>query len=453
MRLRRYITEKVKKTGNPEIDRLIKELPKWQSDLRKLTKAYKAIPNNETNDKSVKIMDKVHKAFGQFSKSFENWVYGTLLTRYKKMGDENNFSWYEQNTQKMAWQFITGLTAYGQFPESYDYKTQKHYTDPYMLDKSSDTKRDTHIRRYQRYFRFAMEAIQEMFEAEHELIKTAEYKETEQFKIGASNIVIHNYGKADWHKKYIDIFIKTYKMGISKIKKAGFKNVDQDLTVHLYYTAKAPDTGGANFLTGGNYNRNNDTLNIFIMGMDKDASTLIHELGHRIYFKFLPSQAQKSWEKIIEKRKLTVTSRHMNDFFAVYYRIKDGYEYWDEFQKGFAKELEKIADDPISLAAMNHLFKRVSGIWWNEEDKVENIIRGMKGDEINLEHITDYGDTDAYEAFADAFRKYVINGPRSIGAWTRSFFEDDVGAGGYNIKEGKESMDLVDKYPKESTGR
>ena len=46
------------------------------------------------------------------------------------------------------------------------------------------------------------------------------------------------------------------------------------------------------------------------------------------------------------------------------------------------------------------------------------------------EATADYGAFNPSEAFAEAFRLYVTQGPRVLGEWTRQFFRDVVRAGG-----------------------
>ena len=56
------------------------------------------------------------------------------------------------------------------------------------------------------------------------------------------------------------------------------------------------------------------------------------------------------------------------------------------------------------------------------------------GKEIPIEHITNYGNTNAEEAFAEAFKLYIVRGPGKLGEWTRWFFREIVRTGA-NINE------------------
>ena len=44
------------------------------------------------------------------------------------------------------------------------------------------------------------------------------------------------------------------------------------------------------------------------------------------------------------------------------------------------------------------------------------------------------GNTNAEEAFAEAFKLYIIRGPGKLGEWTRWFFREIVRTGGATLK-------------------
>jgi hypothetical protein len=184
-------------------------------------------------------------------------------------------------------------------------------------------------------------------------------------------------------------------------------------------------------------------------GLSKDNSTFIHELGHRFYFKSLPPNAVKSWENIIDGRKITITKELVDNYkdnlkTVIFYTVsKDdpstlvtpsSSEMENEIKKWIEKETNPVNKEVykflLNATPLTYLFEPGFHI-----DKINKNLDRHIGSKINLEFITHYGNTNAAEAFADAFRKYITKGTNALGEWTKAFFKDIVSSGGVHIKE------------------
>lgn len=76
MKFKKYINEiKIQKTGEFKTDEHLKMLDKFQKDIKKLTKLYKAL-DKEDSPKAIKDAKTLRKAVNIFSNNFEKWVYG-----------------------------------------------------------------------------------------------------------------------------------------------------------------------------------------------------------------------------------------------------------------------------------------------------------------------------------------------------------------------------------------
>lgn len=444
MKLKKYIIEKkAEMTGEQHKDHFLKQLNKWDTDLSKMTKAYKSLKADESD---LKRFIMLKKAFIVFSKNFEKWIYRNIL-KNKKSKDE---SYFQTEVRTTAWSFIIrGISDYDLFPETYDYKNEKHIPAPWELDSGfKKNNRKTNITRYQGLWRKFKEAFIGLIE--YEANKIDEIKSDEIVNVGKINIIIKNRTK-EWGDKYIKKFIKHVKNVTSVIKKEGLDKSIRDLAIELNFDP-SDISGLPSGLTAGAYDRNSDKLYILPLGIsDKlSSSTLIHEIGHRYWFKHVPSKAKKAWEEKINSQMIAIKKEHIDKFFD---------KYWDNDRFGdnigsfmpsdkIIKDLKNIIDPTLKI-----VFDYLSDNrpWFNVEVDKERyekykdyMVKHHKGEQIPLEWITDYGRTNPSEAFAETFRIWVSGNKGKLGPWTRAFFKEIVATGGVNIKE--EKNNLIYKY-------
>jgi hypothetical protein len=438
MKLKRYITEKkAAMTGDQYKDHFLKQLNKWDSDLSKLTKAYKTLkadPYEKADPKEVKKFIMLKKAFITFSNNFEKWVYKSILDNAKIKKE----SYFQKEVRTTAWTFLrTGLYDYEMFPSSYDYDNNKHYPNPNALLERDKKK---YITRYQRFWRKFKEAFIELVEYEAE--KIDEVRPDEIINVSGINIVIKNRTK-DYGDEYVKNFMKHVKRVTQLMKKEGLSKAIKDLDVELNFSTEGIDSN-VNFLTGGGYRKENDKLYIFPLGLrDKlSDSTLIHEIGHRYWYKHVPERAKKAWKDKIETQVITVTGDHIRKFFDEYWDKEWGFPYHKEFKK-----LIKDIKDPtlkivFTFLEDNRPYYDVKDGRDKKTVYIEHMMKHSKGEQVPLEWISDYGRTDEKEAFAEVFKLWVGGAKGKLGPWTRAFFKEIVRTGGANIKE----EELIYKY-------
>ena len=110
MKFYNYITEKkAKLTGDQHKDHFLKILNKWDTDLSKMTKAYKSLKvsklmefyekneygnyqlkKNFMNHPDMKKFLMMRNAFSIFSNNFETWIYTKILSS-RKAKNENYY--------------------------------------------------------------------------------------------------------------------------------------------------------------------------------------------------------------------------------------------------------------------------------------------------------------------------------------------------------------------------
>jgi len=415
---------------------------KWAKDLRVLTKAYKQIGDNSEDPKTIQDFKKVRRAFGTFQENFEQWVYKFFL-QYKHTGANGKKveTWEEKEVREKCWRAVTSLG--GNFPEMWDFQTKKHRVSPQILARE----REKNIRRYRAEFRLGIKALLQYIAIEGDQERE---KPIEQAQIGPVKLVIHNFkrkggtpqGEASREKSFKDL-VNGIKGWSKKIQKAGFGKCIEGLTVDLDFGLTSDNSGD---MVNGEYYMNKDMLKLYGCGMTQDTFT--HELGHRFWYRNVPSNAKKHWQDTIKSKKVSIERKDVEDYVEKYFDNNGNKIYKRRVGLKIIDKKETNAEIKAKFKAM-----QMSSVW-SAENKKEVVTKLADrwvgpGKEIPIEHITNYGNTNAEEAFAEAFKLYIVKGPGKLGEWTRWFFREIVRTGGANINEMK-IQEVNMKYTKES---
>lgn len=438
MQLKKYLTEKkAQMTGDQYKDHFLKQLNKWDTDLSRMTKNYKML---KADDSDLKRFMMLRKAFLVFNQNFEKWVYRNILDNQRSQQE----SYLQKEVRSTAWSFLADISVSSLFPDAYNFNTKQHEPTPHLLDSSiQNNSRKQNITRYQRSWRKFKEAFIDLIE--YEADKIDEVRPDETINVGKVNILVKNRDK-DWGEKYLKQFISHVRKAVQAINKAGLSKAIKDFNIELNFNptdvSGLPNSG----LTAGAYRKEDDTLYILPLGLRSKLSdsTLIHEIGHRYWFKYVPARAKKAWEDKINSQMITVKAEHIKKFFDEFYDDEWGFP----LRREINKKVEKI-DDPTLKIIFTYLGKHTP-IFDVEGDKKKKYMDFMmdnnKGEQVPLEWITDYGRTNPAEAFAEAFKLWVGGVKGKLGPWTRAFFKEIVSTGGANIRE----EELIDKYIREN---
>ena len=337
-------------------------------------------------------------------------------------------TWEEKEVREKCWRAVTSLG--GNFPEMWDFQTKKHRVSPQILARE----REKNIRRYRAEFRLGIKALLQYIAIEGDQERE---KPIEQAQLGPVKLVIHNFkrkggteqGEASREKSFKQL-VDGIKSWSKKIQKAGFGKCIEGLTVDLDFGLTA-DTGE---MVNGEYYMNKDMLKLYGCGMTQDTFT--HELGHRFWYRNVPSNAKKHWQDTIKSKKVSIERKDVEDYVEKYFD-KNGSKIYK--RRVGLKVIDKNEDNAETKAKFKAM--QMSSVWSTENRK--EVVTKLAdrwvgpGKEIPIEHITNYGNTNAEEAFAEAFKLYIVRGPGKLGEWTRWFFREIVRTGGATLKENK----------------
>ena len=386
----------------------------WRSDLRKMTRIYKSIPT-ATEDKRLELFLEGRGLFATFNHNFEAWVYDDLLPSR----EPKKQNWREQQVAKTAWTAL--MTISGLFPDSWNYKNERHEPAPYELERSIDK----NIVRYQRAFNVALKEIDELLR-EREQSGKVRLQPVELLHVGPVQVVVHNQGREERPsmEEDLDDELRTLKDAVHRIEHAGFPQAVKGLTVHISFVQTA--------LRAGHYDSGKDELFLFPLGTGReDHETLIHECGHRFYYKSLPANARAHWKEVVDARALTIEDADIDHMIAKYIEPAVKRDGWTPSRDTLRREIHEGSAE--LEAKCRELSDHVPSFTSDVEEIRSFWKKHYSGSRINLEEISDYGSTNDMEAFAEAFMLYVVRGPGALGPWTQNFFKAISRSGGARL--------------------
>jgi len=382
-----------------------------QADLRKLTKIYQSVPtetvvNTETYQRDypdTRKWEDAERLFRQFETSVNEWAYKVLIQHQNVDKD----SAAQHQIRETAWSFLGEIGTLTLFPRSWSNQANEYVLAPWELDK----KRDANIRRYQKRFREFISAVESLIEDEGGSVERS--PTTEQHMLAGMTVVLHTLNRAERGEDPAP-FLQDLHRQVKAIERAGFKRALRGLTLHLRFDVQ----GGK----GGHYDETQDELVVFPFGMFPNNITFTHEVGHRFWFKSMTNQARAHWNEIMTTQQGVTTQEGVDLFMD---------KVWNPSASD--RELEAIVErsrfDPEIKAMFRYFVDHSPSYTRTSEGVKGHHIRFNVGKAVLIEHITDYGATSPIEAFAEAFQRYVIEGSKALGEWTRSFFERLVKGG------------------------
>ncbi len=393
-------------TRRPKAIVTVKDTEKWRSDLRRMTKIYKDIDPEQDN--ALEKFVEARKLFRNFRDNLESWLGNVVLqTR------QSEESGVEKNLRMKAWTAVHSLMDL--FPTSHNYKTDSFEPSPYRLRQD----RDKEIRRYQKAFNEALAVVDDYIKFTGENERLVRFDAEEVVRVQGMHIVLHGRGRKD-HAAEIKGIVQKLEKCASDVIRAGFAKAISGLTVHLRFESHS---GG---LRAGDYHFDTDELNVYPLGFDRD--TFVHEVGHRFYARALTNRARAHWVSSIENHTVLLNAKDVASYLKRYHEGRGRYRE----RKEVLAEVER--DNTITdemRAKYRELADRVPG-FTDDLSKIQDfMVKNLEDRErVYIEEISEYGQTNAMEAFAEAFMLRVRYGLPKLGPWTRALFQRTVGSRG-----------------------
>ena len=288
-----------------------------------------------------------------------------------------------------------------------------------------------------------------------------------KISISAHSEKIRNEVSLDDPNSPLQAFLGDIDLLKSKLTRRGMEKLLGDgLTIELADRAE-----NRSIWVAGSYNIEKDRLFVFQLGLAHTKastsslySTAIHELGHRLYFRYMPSQARTAWQAAFDSKYQAVTYDDVEIALELWNKAKQqaeenpGATVYTELERGgYPHSYTAVADEPdlakkkvlSALMAMGYgadtrstkeLREILQSKFQREEDGDSGPPRDATPPWVVLdEPLSDYGETNAIEAFAEAFRLYVDQGPGALPPGWRTALEDAAAASGMHLKKADSS--------------
>lgn len=270
------------------------------------------------------------------------------------------------------------------------------------------------------------------------LIRTLDIEVETTIRAGGFNLVLYRSGLGDWEDATINRLMWVMRQATKLLKKHGLGAAARG-PVYCYPTARVPGSSA----TLAWYRRSDDAMtlaagsNFFIKQSAQDVlKSVIHELGHRVYYRMLGNVGRRAWERFFEMGKGVPDVGGMINAWERY--AGQGFDERDERHRRhfvpYISELRK--SDPIEAEWLKIV---VQSLGLHRNEKYDSR-RGMptptsvpaldeledKAGEVRvfMKPVTAYSATNASELWAEVFAHYILYGPRTIAPVVRQAFRD-----------------------------
>jgi len=393
---------------------------KWKKDIRLLTKVYKSIgfiddwrdENPEKNKKNEELYMEARRLFANFRKTFESWLDHVVAPKKRK-----DLSFMQRELVSKGYRATSEIMS--MFPTMYDYRTKEHG----LPDLSTLVQgRDKKIKRFQLTFNEFFKELDDYLDMyQGKVERTIDPKEV--YNIRGVRVMVENRGRDEKEDLGLEKFLDGLQHAVVRIERAGFGAAVQGLTVRVVFDTVEYDTAGK-------YQPDKDEMTIYFLGFSGDTFT--HETGHRYWFRNLGNNARHHWVETLNGRQLTVTAEDVDEFVNDWLARELQERKYVDSERLKARIEKYITDyDDVKLKFLEMAENLPNRDTLPEYE--EYFIREWVGRKVSLEKITDYGDTNPVEAYADAFRLYCVEGPNSLKPWSREFFKQVSRDGGAKL--------------------
>jgi len=256
-------------------------------------------------------------------------------------------------------------------------------------------------------------------------------------KVGGFRATLMTAPRGDWDADTISQLKSILSLASAKMKRAGL-GAFANGHIYAYPQRNIPASAGpgSGSSTIGKYRMGTDELFLAIGKNVKEAADiLVHELGHRVYFKLMGGRGRSSWVEFYEAGK--GAPPNLASTISLWKRWAGNPDMGGEYRKEndrrhamvFYPWLKK--QDPGAAQWLQIVLEATGLLKAEKVDSYGRISRSSKPalDELEkvdvqvfLNPVTAYSATSAEELFAEAFMAAINNGPRTLNPLLRAQF-------------------------------
>jgi len=349
--------------------------------LKRLRGIERAIKTEDDVEAQGKVLNGLLETVERF---FYDWLLGKHMQRVTSGVSNEKLDPIASDLQGTAWEFVMGIRGH-----DLEIQLTPHWTlDPGEFEKVKKRLFESIKRKARAAFKDANEFVVYSSQA-GETVELAE-----KVTVGKMTLVPVQGSES----KQMARAVKDVKRAVGAIKSSGLGKVVQKPMVIL---VQRHGEG----LVSAKYAPAKDIITL--LGLASDG-TVIHEFGHRYWYKILDSGRRNYWDRAFRGDLIEITKTDIDDVLDLAKRSR-GENKLDQLRAGV--KTYGRSGDPVRSHKANSFYRSIYR-WYEKPDYWERTRKFWMDDYVGkpvmMNHVTDYGNTNAEEAFAEVFMLYVL---------------------------------------------
>lgn len=264
------------------------------------------------------------------------------------------------------------------------------------------------------------------------LVKAFDVEVERTIDVGPWSVRLMSHPRYDWDNDATQKLAWIIRQTVRDLNGAGLGKAVGG-RMQAWATPTVPISGAGGQHTAASYNPRLDLTRLAVDGKAPlIVRTLIHELGHRFYFKIMGSRGREAWRAFfgenVGKPDLSKVMRMWEEFAA-----KEKFGEWSPY---FAQHLKKVDPDQLMwleiasrAVGLDEEFDPLTGQPRRKKKNrpgLEVVKEALPKLEVFLHPVTAYSTSHPDELFAETFSYIVVDGPRRVPAIVRYAFKQAV---------------------------
>ena len=265
--------------------------------------------------------------------------------------------------------------------------------------------------------------LRAMFENAISLINSFDYEIEDHMTVGPYSLLLATSPDQDWDEEKVHAAEEMLERAAKVIRSAGFgKFVGGKVQAYpgdqLPPSAGAPGPG-----TLGIYNHGTDTFWIAAnSNVPAVVEAMVHETGHRVYFRDLPGNARYEWDEFFI-RFIKKPGKILTHLIAEWTRVRD---------ESVAKGMSEQEANWVGTFRKAILTTDPDMVMWLEiiaavapspqKLMLDQLVKNKAKVQVFMHPVTSYSATNPKELYAEVFRYYILYGPQRIPEIVRFMF-------------------------------
>lgn len=404
----------------------------------KTKKEFQAFTKNVNRIKNAKDLAIVHKAYATWVDNFEDLIFKRILgtdIQFDRTKNNEPTNFWEDEVRKACWEIVINPEI---FLEKVPHRAKEDARTKGQLSGSAsvygdeweamydyfDKNRKYVYNRLGKMGREAFKALDNFFKEQSSVVdkNMPEYEMVEGVRVIIRSV------EGNSNVSYIKKALAEIKKALRILKKSGFGKLLKGLKIELIASS-------SNLSAAAEYDLKTQTVMVYLFGADHN--TIIHEIGHRMWYEFITKEQQELWNDFYDKNLVSFSEDELEIIEAAFWKhygaIKEGNSLFYGVEKYITSDTAKVkyqsaiqADFMRSDLDLESAIKPRSESWrTSEENSAEQkktatrkikLFRSYYSDwrtnKVLINPITAYGATQNTESYPEAFTHYILRNAR-----------------------------------------